>query len=112
GALGASGRRSDAGRKGGATGAGAALSPADAALFEQLRAWRAATARERGVPAYVVFHDSTLRALAAGRPASKAELAAVPGIGRAKIEAYGQAVLALLDEELSENLAPTPATAP
>jgi ATP-dependent DNA helicase RecQ len=68
--------------------------PAEAAgLFEQLRAWRAATAREQGVPAYVIFHDSTLREIAARRPASLAELGMVSGIGENKLAKYGQQVL-------------------
>jgi ATP-dependent DNA helicase RecQ len=65
-------------------------------LFQALRAWRAATARERGVPAYVVFHDSTLRALAASRPGTIDDLRGITGIGQAKLDAYGDALLAVL----------------
>ncbi len=65
-------------------------------LFEALRAWRADAARERSVPAYVVFPDATLRALAARRPASLAELDGITGIGAAKREAYGEAVLEVI----------------
>jgi len=68
--------------------------PAEAAgLFEELRAWRATMAREQGVPAYVIFHDSTLREIAARRPASLAELGTVSGIGENKLAKYGQQVL-------------------
>jgi ATP-dependent DNA helicase RecQ len=69
----------------------------DAALFEQLRAWRAATARENAVPPYVVFPDATLRAIAANRPATMDELAALNGVGPSKLTKYGQQVLDLLD---------------
>ena len=66
------------------------------ALFEKLRAWRASQAKEQGVPAYVVFGDATLKALATARPGSLSALGAVSGIGAAKLERYGEAVLALL----------------
>jgi ATP-dependent DNA helicase RecQ len=62
-------------------------------LFERLRAWRAATAKEEGVPAYVVFHDATLREIATRRPASLTEIGAISGIGENKLRKYGQAVL-------------------
>jgi ATP-dependent DNA helicase RecQ len=65
-------------------------------LFDRLRTWRAAQAKEQGVPAYVVFGDATLKALAATRPGSLSALGAVSGIGAAKLERYGEAVLALL----------------
>jgi ATP-dependent DNA helicase RecQ len=66
----------------------------DAGLFERLRAWRLETARAESVPAFVVFSDRTLRALAAVRPADEIALAAVPGVGPAKLERYGSALLA------------------
>ncbi|MGN6742027.1 MAG: DNA helicase RecQ [Amnibacterium sp.] len=66
------------------------------ALFERLRTWRAAQAKEQGVPAYVVFGDATLKALATARPGSLSALGAISGIGAAKLERYGEAVLALL----------------
>jgi ATP-dependent DNA helicase RecQ len=66
------------------------------ALFERLRSWRAAQAKEQGVPAYVVFGDATLKALATARPGSLHALGEVSGIGAAKLERYGEAVLALL----------------
>ncbi len=67
-----------------------------AGRFERLRAWRAATAREQGVPAYVIFHDATLREIAAARPGSLAGLGAVTGIGESKLARSGQQVLAVL----------------
>jgi ATP-dependent DNA helicase RecQ len=68
--------------------------PAEAAgLFEQLRAWRAATAKEQGVPAYVIFHDASLREIAVTRPSSLAGLGTVSGVGEAKLAKYGQQVL-------------------
>jgi ATP-dependent DNA helicase RecQ len=80
----------------------AALPPADAAVFEQLRAWRAAAAKEGGVPAYVVFHDATLRQIAALAPTTLAELAAVSGVGETKLARYGQQILDLLSEHQGE----------
>jgi ATP-dependent DNA helicase RecQ len=65
-------------------------------LFEALRTWRADTAREQGMPAYIVFGDATLRALAEQRPATLADLDGISGIGAKKREAYGEAVLAVV----------------
>ena len=62
-------------------------------LFQQLRAWRAAAAKEQGVPAYVVFTDATLAAIAQARPGSLDELRGLSGVGAAKLERYGEAVL-------------------
>ena len=61
-----------------------------------LRKWRLERAKADGVPAYVVFHDSTLAAIAAQRPSSRHELAEVPGIGPTKLERYGDDVIAAL----------------
>ena len=61
-----------------------------------LRKWRLERAKADGVPAYVVFHDSTLAAIAAQRPASRHELAEMPGIGPTKLERYGDDVIAAL----------------
>ncbi|WP_436841369.1 DNA helicase RecQ [Streptomyces hydrogenans] len=73
--------------------------PAEAVpVFEALRAWRAATAREQGVPAYVVFHDATLREIATTVPRSVAELGTVGGVGEAKLAKYGEGVLEALAE--------------
>jgi ATP-dependent DNA helicase RecQ len=66
------------------------------ALFEALRQERARLAKEQRVPAYVIFHDATLAAIAEARPASLAALAEVPGIGRSKLERYGATILAAL----------------
>ncbi|WP_235564863.1 DNA helicase RecQ [Modestobacter sp. Leaf380] len=71
--------------------------PATAApAFERLRAWRAATAKEQGVPAYVVFHDATLRQIATDEPADVAALGTISGVGAAKLERYGEGLLAAL----------------
>ena len=70
--------------------------PVDDSVVERLRSWRRERSREDGVPAYVVLHDATLRDLAAARPASLHELAAVKGFGPAKIERYGDDVLAVV----------------
>jgi superfamily II DNA helicase RecQ len=68
----------------------------DDALFGRLRAWRTERARADSVPAYVVFADATLRELAAVQPRSLDELAGVKGIGPAKLERYGDEVIALV----------------
>ncbi|GAA3174721.1 DNA helicase RecQ [Nonomuraea roseoviolacea] len=71
--------------------------PAEAApVFERLRAWRAATAKEQGVPAYVIFHDATLREIATLAPSSLAELGKVSGVGENKLAKYGEQVLEAL----------------
>ncbi len=62
-------------------------------VFEQLRAWRAAAAKEQGVPAYVIFHDATLRQIATELPSTLAGLATVNGVGEAKLGKYGQQIL-------------------
>jgi ATP-dependent DNA helicase RecQ len=69
---------------------------ADPALLERLRAWRAEVARRQGVPAYIIFHDRTLTQLAVQRPANLAAMEALPGIGRSKLDRYGQAILDVL----------------
>jgi len=71
----------------------ASLPPDAAALFERLRGWRAATAKEQGVPAYVIFHDATLREIAMTSPSSLAELGKITGIGETKLARYGQQLL-------------------
>ncbi|WP_419840949.1 ATP-dependent helicase [Candidatus Poriferisodalis sp.] len=70
----------------------------DAALFEALRSWRLERSRADAVPAFVVFADAVLIALATQRPRTEAELLAVPGIGPAKLSAYGAEVLAVIAE--------------
>ncbi|MEU3274779.1 DNA helicase RecQ [Saccharomonospora sp. NPDC006951] len=71
----------------------AELSEEATPVFERLRAWRAATAKEQGVPAYVIFHDATLRQIATDRPSNMAELSAVSGVGESKLAKYGEQVL-------------------
>ncbi len=68
-------------------------------LFEKLRAWRAAAAKEQGVPAYVIFHDATLRQIAAAPPADLAGLAEVNGVGETKLARYGQQILEVLADQ-------------
>ncbi|MEW2385016.1 DNA helicase RecQ [Micromonospora sp. NPDC047707] len=76
----------------------AELTPTAAGVFERLRAWRAATAKEQGVPAYVIFHDATLRQIANDAPASLADLSRVSGVGEAKLAKYGEQILTVLAE--------------
>jgi ATP-dependent DNA helicase RecQ len=68
------------------------------ARFDALRQWRLDTARLAKLPPYVIFHDKTLAEIARSRPTSIADLAAVSGIGPAKLERYGSAVLAAIRE--------------
>jgi len=84
-------RRRERGRKAGV--AGAARNPSAGPLLEALREWRRATAREHNVPAYVVFHDATLEAIAAARPRTLDDLSGISGIGAKKLERYGAALL-------------------
>ena len=72
------------------------MAAGDAPYFEALRSWRGEKAREQGVPAYVILHDKTLHELAVQRPQSSGALLQIPGIGLAKAERYGNALLALL----------------
>ena len=81
----------------------AAAAPADfpteaAPLFDRLRAWRAATAKEQGMPAYVIFHDATLRQIATLRPATLDELSRINGVGENKLAKFGQQVLDALND--------------
>ncbi|MDT4990945.1 MAG: ATP-dependent helicase RecQ [Actinoplanes sp.] len=73
------------------------LSPADEPTFERLRAWRAAVAKEQSMPAYVIFHDATLRAIATLRPATLEQLGTVSGVGQNKLAKFGQQVLDTLN---------------
>ncbi|HEV3274224.1 MAG TPA: ATP-dependent DNA helicase RecQ, partial [Candidatus Dormibacteraeota bacterium] len=72
------------------------MTPDVAARFESLRRWRLEVARRSEVPPYVVFHDRTLAEIAHRRPASADALATIPGVGPAKLERYGESVLAAL----------------
>ncbi|UJW31752.1 DNA helicase RecQ [Saccharothrix sp. AJ9571] len=68
--------------------------PAEAKpLFELLRSWRAATAKEQGVPAYVIFHDKTLQEIATSTPTTLEQLGQVNGVGENKLAKYGQQIL-------------------
>ena len=67
-------------------------------LFDALRAWRKREAAEQGVPAYVIFQNDTLAAIAAARPPGETALAGIPGVGRSKLERYATAVLAVVRE--------------
>ncbi|MFE9704695.1 DNA helicase RecQ [Streptomyces sp. NPDC005930] len=67
-----------------------------APAFEALRAWRAEQAREQGVPAYVIFHDATLREIATVWPTSVGQLGGISGVGEKKLATYGEGVIAVL----------------
>ena len=71
-------------------------------LFEALRAWRRERAKAQGVPPYVIFHDSTLRAVAAARPTSLAGLSQIEGIGDTKLERHGESLLAAVAQAAGE----------
>jgi DNA helicase-2/ATP-dependent DNA helicase PcrA len=75
-----------------------AVTASDPVLFERLRTWRTEAAKELKQPAFVVFTDATLVAIADARPASEAALRKVPGVGTSKLERFGADVLALLAE--------------
>jgi ATP-dependent DNA helicase RecQ len=83
------------GQAGGAA-AAAALDAGAQARFAELRAWRAEVAREHNLPAYVVFHDAALAAMAQQQPATLAELGTISGVGAKKLEAYGREILRVL----------------
>ncbi|MGH9189778.1 MAG: ATP-dependent helicase [Acidimicrobiales bacterium] len=69
---------------------------ADPGVLQALKSWRATMARASGVPAFVVFHDTTLAAVAEARPQDRAALLALPGVGPVKAERYGEALLAVV----------------
>ncbi|MFF9133715.1 DNA helicase RecQ [Streptomyces sp. NPDC014806] len=92
GSTGSSGRGGERRSKTAAADLPEALQPA----FEALRAWRAEQAREQGVPAYVIFHDATLREIVTAWPTSVRALGNVNGVGLKKLETYGEGVLAVL----------------
>ncbi|CAN5821504.1 DNA helicase RecQ [soil metagenome] len=82
-------------RRGGGTGA---PNPIGDPLFEALRARRRELAQEGGVPPYVIFHDSVLRDMATTRPSSLSALGRITGVGARKLDAYGEAFLAVIRE--------------
>jgi DNA helicase-2/ATP-dependent DNA helicase PcrA len=90
--AGAGGRARRGGRE---AGTAAGSGPAGRSLFLRLREWRREAAREQSVPAFVVFSDAALARIADARPGSLADLAAIPGVGQAKLDRYGAAVIAL-----------------
>ncbi|GAA0274339.1 DNA helicase RecQ [Cryptosporangium japonicum] len=74
------------------------LGPEAQSLFERLRTWRGAAAKEQGVPAYVIFHDATLRQIATESPTSLSALSQVNGVGENKLAKYGEQILEVLAE--------------
>ncbi|WP_218038251.1 DNA helicase RecQ [Acrocarpospora pleiomorpha] len=72
------------------------LSESAQAIFENLRTWRGTTAKEQGLPAYIIFHDATLREIATRTPTTLTELGQISGIGENKLAKYGQEVLDVL----------------
>ncbi|EXG81257.1 DNA helicase RecQ [Cryptosporangium arvum] len=74
------------------------LAPEAQGVFERLRTWRGAAAKEQGVPAYVIFHDATLRQIATDSPASLSALSQVSGVGENKLAKYGEQILEVLAE--------------
>ncbi|TFZ06715.1 DNA helicase RecQ [Ramlibacter henchirensis] len=83
-------------RSGTASAVAAGLTDAAQSRFAALKAWRAEVARSHNLPAYVIFHDATLAAIAAMGPTSVDQLEGVSGIGARKLEAYGEEVLRVL----------------
>jgi ATP-dependent DNA helicase RecQ len=106
-------RAAKPGRAAKAAGSAAAELPAAAVpVFQQLRACRATTAKEQGMPAYVIFHDATLRQIAAESPATLAELGKVSGVGETKLARYGQQILDTLGSAASQPGTPPAAANP
>ena len=68
----------------------------DSSVEDKLRQWRLAEAKRRGVPAFRIFSDQALKAVAAKRPATAAELLAIPGLGIGTVEKYGAQIYRLL----------------
>jgi superfamily II DNA helicase RecQ len=74
------------------------IAEADAGLYSVLKAWRLEQARTDKVPAFVVFNDRTLEELSSERPRTVAELLAIGGIGPAKVDRYGDQILAIIEQ--------------
>lgn len=85
------------------------LSAPQQALFERLRWWRMETARSHNVPAYVIFHDATLREIARAMPVTIDELRQVSGVGEKKLETYGAQIIALVAGRADEAVTAAPA---
>ncbi|MYR80775.1 DNA helicase RecQ [Streptomyces filamentosus] len=98
---------SSGGGGGGKAKAAADLPESAVPVFEALRAWRGAQAKEQGVPAYVIFHDATLREIATVHPTTIGELGGISGLGEKKLATYGEGVLEVLAQT-----SPGAATAP
>ena len=75
------------------------LSPASVELLLRLKAWRSSEARSQSLPAYVIFHDSTLVEIARSQPQDLDALSRVSGLGATKLERYGAVLLALIAEQ-------------
>ena len=96
-------------RSSGAGVAASTLGEVDADLREYLREWRRATAKEQGMPAYVVLHDSSLDEICRMLPTTNAQLMTITGIGERKAELYGREILAALRRyQQGERAAPLP----
>jgi ATP-dependent DNA helicase RecQ len=80
----------------------ASLDAPGQARFAALKAWRSEVAKEHNLPAYVIFHDATLAAIAQNGPQSLVELQGISGLGARKLEAYGEAVLRVMGASLPE----------
>jgi ATP-dependent DNA helicase RecQ len=76
------------------------LSRSEQQIFEKLRWWRMETARSHNVPAYVIFHDATMREIAKAKPTSLDDLRGVSGVGEKKLQTYGEDIVALIAELL------------
>ncbi len=74
------------------------LSGAEQAIFDKLRWWRVETARKHNVPAYVIFHDATMREIAKAKPGSLNDLRNISGVGEKKLETYGEEIVSLIAE--------------
>jgi ATP-dependent DNA helicase RecQ len=92
-ATGRKGRARDKGAGAGTNAAAGETGVTNTTVFDALRAWRREVAKEHGIPAYTVFHDSTLLELAARLPKSLDDLRAISGIGATKLQRYGTALL-------------------
>jgi ATP-dependent DNA helicase RecQ len=98
GSAGSAARGGGRSRRAAADPAASELTPEAEAVFERLRTWRTGVAKELGMPPYVIFHDSTLRQIAAAPPTTLAGLALVNGVGETKLARYGQQILEILAE--------------
>jgi ATP-dependent DNA helicase RecQ len=74
------------------------LSSEEQTIFDKLRWWRVETARKHNVPAYVIFHDATMREIAKAKPSSLDDLRGVTGVGEKKLETYGAEIISLIQE--------------